>query len=359
MWGWQVEQAGLGYTALLVDEDDESVVARVLVDNIQRNKGVMSATLTVLTGISTARKMGRTFVTNEFLTFTSGRQKREFAIRLDNLILPPPGGAHPDWDQLVEGLVDRVGEIENRPPPVRNLALVRARGPVSYLVDYLIPERRPTILYGAGGTGKSVFAACLATCVRLGEPFMDFDTRAANVLYLDWETTEEDVAANVAMAARGIGVPTPDVFYLSMIKPLEYRLPEISRIVHERQVELVIVDSATMASRAPKDGPEEAALDLFRSLRQLDCAALVLDHVTGEDMKRGSSAKPYGSVFKWNAARNAFEIRRSSRATSEADHRVTLTHRKSNLTRRIDDFDVRYQWGFDSIRLAKAVYYLT
>lgn len=358
MWGWQIEQAGLGYTALLVDEDDESVVARVLVDNIQRNRGVTSATLTVLTGISTARKMGKTFVTNEFLTFTSGRQKREFAVRLDNLILPPPGGAHPDWEQLVEGLVDRVGEIENRPPPVRNLAMVRARGPVSYLVDFLVPERRPTILYGAGGTGKSVFAACLATCVRIGEPFMDFDTRAANVLYLDWETTEEDVAANVSMAAQGLGVPTPEVLYLSMVNPLEYRLPEISRIVAERKVELVIIDSATMASRSPNDGEASvSALDLFRSLRQLDCAALVLDHVTGEDMKKGSSAKPYGSVFKWNAARNAFEIRQSTRASN--NHRVTLIHRKSNLTRRIEDFDVTYQWGYNSVRLDKAVQYLT
>jgi len=147
------------------------------------------------------------------------------------------------------------------------------------------------------------------------------------------------------------------VLYIKMIHPLEYRLPEISRVVSERQIELVIIDSATMASRAVKDGAEEAALDLFRSLRQLDCAALVLDHVTGEDMKRGSSAKPYGSVFKWNSARNAFEIRASSRAGT--NHRVTLIHRKSNLTRRIDDFDVTYLWGHSSVRLDKSVQYLT
>jgi len=62
-------------------------------------------------------------------------------------------------------------------------------------------------------------------------------------------------------------------------------------------------------------------------------------------MRRGRSgaAKPYGSVYKWNSARNAFELRERK----EPDHRgshLTLKHRKSNLGVRMSDLNLTLQW---------------
>lgn len=357
MLGWQLEPSGLGYTARLMDVEDDVEVARFLIENVQNNRGMVSATIHVHTAIRTARVMNGTFVTTEYLTLMSGRQKKEFARRLDDLIEPPAGAMRIDWEQMVEGLVVEVLRRETTPIPVRNLANVKARGPVHYVVDYLVPAGRATILYGTGGTGKSVFAACLACCVAAGEDFVGLATAPTPVLYLDWETSEEDVAANVEMCAHGLNIPTPEVFYMGMVRPLEARMSEVARVIAERRVGLIIIDSAGMASKSRGESadPAESALEFFRALRELGCAALVIDHVSGEDMRKGgTNTKPYGSIYKWNAARNAFEIRASERATN-GDHRVTLFHRKANLARKIPEFDVRYLWGHDRVELVKMI----
>jgi KaiC. len=59
-----------------------------------------------------------------------------------------------------------------------------------WLWDDMIPVMRATMLTGAGGSGKSLFAQQLATCVALGLPFLGVSTRQQTALYI---TCEDDL----------------------------------------------------------------------------------------------------------------------------------------------------------------------
>ncbi len=58
-----------------------------------------------------------------------------------------------------------------------------------WLLDQWLPLARGTFLTGKGGSGKSLLAQQLATCVALGLPFMGNSVRRMNALYL---TCEDD-----------------------------------------------------------------------------------------------------------------------------------------------------------------------
>ena len=55
--------------------------------------------------------------------------------------------------------------------------------------DGWLPVRTLTMLTGAGGIGKSLFAQCLATCVAIGRPFLGMAVTKSKSLYM---TAEDD-----------------------------------------------------------------------------------------------------------------------------------------------------------------------
>ena len=68
-----------------------------------------------------------------------------------------------------------------------------------WLWDDMIPVMRATLLTGEGGSGKSLFAQQLATCVALGLPFLGIPTRQQAALYV---TCEDDVKAMKASPSK-------------------------------------------------------------------------------------------------------------------------------------------------------------
>ena len=222
-------------------------------------------------------------------------------------------------------------DAEHRQPVVRDLSQVTATPVTPHLYPYLLPERKATILYGAGGTGKSAFAAALASAIQTGARLLGAKAAKRNVLYLDWETDEGDVAHRIAAASRGLGLASPaPVRYMALELPLDLEMGHIASAVAEGNIGLVILDSVGMASEQGRDGadPASSAIAFFRALRMLNSTVLCIDHISGEDQRRGrtGASKPYGSIFKWNSARNAFEL-----IDGGEEGRLILRHRKANL----------------------------
>ena len=131
-------------------------------------------------------------------------------------------------------------------------------------------------------------------------------------------------------------------------------MAEVARVVAVKEVKLVIIDSVGMASSQQRDGADasEGAVRFFRGLRELGVASLLIDHVTGEDMRRERTPKPYGSVYKYNAARNAFELRQRD-DTVIGNHVVVLMHQKSNLGPKHSDVEIEYVYGPDFVRMRR------
>jgi AAA domain len=347
---------GMGYVASIVDaDDDDEEVARFEIDDLERHaNGGLTGVFVVRSRLDTRRAI-EDYVTTDRVTFDAGPSKESFARRLDQLLPPPDGGAHIDWLQLIEAITFDISARASAPTPVSDLALASPMQTIPHLVPFLLPEKRPTILYGPGGTGKSMLAVAAAVAVAAGANFLGWPCEQGEVLYLDWETEEGDIASRVHRVAKGMSLERPPTLhYMNMIHPLSQRMAEVARVIALHEVRLVIIDSVGMASSQQRDGADasEGAVRFFRGLRELGVASLLIDHVTGEDMKRSSTPKPYGSVYKYNAARNAFEIRQRE-DTLLGMHVAVLTHQKSNLGPKHPDVEVEYEYGIDYVRVRR------
>lgn len=345
-------RTGLGYVFSVSNGPDE--VVRFEVSQLANTQWGIRGRVTVRSQLTSARTVPgmSNYVTTETMDFLSGKSRQWFSDRLTTLIPPPPGGAAIDWSLIVEQLVAQVMDQEHRQPVLVDLATTTATLSTPHLWPYVVPEGKATILYGAGGTGKSAFACAIAAAVQSGRSLLGNKTQQRNVLYCDWETDEGDVAHRVAAASRGIGLTSPAaVAYMSLEMPIDNEIDFIAQSVAEQDIGLVIIDSTMMAMTPSGSGadPASAAIQFFRALRLLGCAAIVIDHISGDDQRRGraGASKPYGSIAKWNTARNAFELIDTTEAMDGS--RVILRHRKANLGPKMPGGEVQIKVEWDSV----------
>ena len=330
-----------------VGDDYQPDFLTIEVSAIRQRAGSIYALLTTSTTLPGARVIpGTERVLNAEVWLLSDRSRSEYASSLARLIPAPEGAEAIDFGLVLNEVAERVIERENTP-----FSVVRLNGQVrpvtTFLLEGIIPVRKPTILYGAGGSGKSILAAALAVAIQSGVRFLGKATRQAEVLYLDWETDEDDIGSRVQVAARGLGVTNPSLRYAPMVRPLEDRVATLARTVAEEDINLIIIDSVGMALGQSRDGdPSDTAIRFFRALRALDCAVLAIDHISGDDMRRSraGAGKPYGSVYKWNSARNAFELRVTREPDASGSH-LLLKHRKTNIGPFQRDLPLTLDWN--------------
>jgi len=94
--------------------------------------------------------------------------------------------------------------------------------PARELVPRLLYEGEPTLVFGDGDTGKSLFAVALAAAVQGGValPFGLKPVRAVPVAYLDWETSRDTLEERLALVAAGLKIDPPPILYKRMTRPL-------------------------------------------------------------------------------------------------------------------------------------------
>jgi len=80
-----------------------------------------------------------------------------------------------------------------------------------WLLDEWLPLGRGTFLTGKGGSGKSLLAQQLATCVALGLPFMGIQVRRMNALYLTCEDDEGELHRRTDAICGNLGVTKGDL----------------------------------------------------------------------------------------------------------------------------------------------------
>ncbi len=337
---------GFLYTFVAMSEGTE--LFRFEASRLQHTRGGLLADVAVFSNISTARTVPNPrsgFVTRATMDMLSARSKSDFSVEMAQRIPAPEGQAGIDWKTTVEEFTQAVLDADAVRPKVLDLSTVPPTDELPYLVPYLLPENKPTILYGAGGTGKSILAMTLAAAVQTGCNVLGWPVEKRNVLYLDWETDERDLSLRNRLVSEGLGLSEPaPVKYMHLLEPLtdHETLSVIASAVEEHDIGFVVIDSVVMASPSTdQKDPAAGAKDFFSATSVLGTTVLAVDHLAGDDMKRpGSVTKPYGSVFKWNIARNVFEMR-----YIEKDDALMLKHRKSNIGPRMTDKTLRLTWN--------------
>lgn len=213
------------------------------------------------------------------------------------------------------------GEV-SRPPGVR------------WLCGGLVMEHVPNAWIAAASTGKSTFAAAICVHHAFGEPFLGREVKRGTPLYLDWESTSDDFAEKVHDTAYGLGERSvPKIHRQRMRGALRHRVHDLAQRIDRHGISLLVVDAVSAAGGAMGESSYEAvALDLEHALVSLPpVTVLLLDHVTGEDVKNGAvPLKGRGSVRKLEFCRNQWTLSLDRDLAPEKRHVVGWTHTKIN-----------------------------
>ena len=258
------------------------------------------------------------------LNSTSKRQEIVRALKEKD----PENG--PGWRLIVEQTCLLVTRAFRKGEPSVLLAARRRTGP-RHAVWPLVEAEGATLLYSDGGSGKGLVALLVAIASATGRSLAGLRPMMGPrpVFYVDWESSEADLAHRLHLLGAGLGIDTDGlVHYRRLVRPLADDVDLLRRDVARLGGPLLVVDSLGPASGGEPEGAD-AAIRTMTALRSLAVPALVLAHISGASAQMRGATRPYGSVFVWNLARSAWEMKRSDE-TDAAVVEVGLFHRKVN-----------------------------
>lgn len=338
-----LERAGLGWRWTKAGEDVVITVDRI----VERRDEITGEVLvTTTTG---------GYVLRRRVNLMGSQSLSNLARDLDEA----SGKAGVPWKRWLESACGSVIQAYRQGSPVEVYEgeLPRPAG-VSWLCQDLVMADVVNVWIAAGSSGKSTLAAILAVAVGLGKPFLGRSVAHGVVLYLDWESSEEDFREKLHDAAAGYGSRVvPKILRIRMRGPLKNQIHEIAEIITRYHVILVIVDAVAAAGGPMGDGNYEAvALDVEAAVNMLPpVTILLLDHVTGDDVKTGNvPLKARGSVRKTEFARNQWTLTLDRDQMDAERHVVAWTHTKVNRVRYLPAFASEIEHGDGWLR-AKTV----
>ena len=207
-----------------------------------------------------------------------------------------------DWYAAIEQACTLALRHWREGAPFIDLSLVEPREDDAYLLRPYIIEGATSGVFADGGTGKSLFALAIGLSVATGIDIVGaVPARQAPVLYLDWEWDAEAHAERLQAIARGldIEIPADTVIYRRESASIIESAASIRRVVVERGIGLVIIDSLGFA-RGGEPESAELTIKTFTALNSFGCPVLFVDHVAKHATDKSHS---FGSVYTRNSAR--------------------------------------------------------
>lgn len=265
---------------------------------------------------------------------------------LTRILQDADGGAGFPWPKVLESAFESVIRAVRIGPDLQTLqgTLQRPRG-ISWLCDGLVMANVPNVWLAAGSTGKSTFAIGLAVHHLVGERFLGRETQRGTPLLLDWESDDDDFTEKVWLWSRWLGLSeVPPIHRLRMRGAAAGSAAAIANRIETLGASLVIWDGVQAAG-----GPigqhasyESVAQELEMLVGLLPPTThLLLDHVTGDELKQGSvPLKGRGSTRKVEWARNQWTMILDRDEQRQGRHVVGWTHTKINRDRYLQPFGV-------------------
>ena len=199
----------------------------------------------------------------------------------------------------------------------------------AYLVTPWIPMNEISVLYGPGGTAKSLF--CLCTVIAgimgysLGGPWSVGPIKRA--LYLDWESGKRAHDRRAGKLLQAIEtLPRGRMYHKRLRRPLTDVVSEVRAEAWKLETDVVVMDSLGAAC-GPEPESAGAALGALQALGSLPGTKLVIAHLSKAAMEL-PQGRPFGSVYVENTARSTIELR--PRESEPSSLTVTLRHAKHN-----------------------------
>ena len=219
---------------------------------------------------------------------------------------------------LAEDCVEEIWPTDDIPDP-------------QYLIEPILPLNHSTIIFGDGGSGKSLLAALISIIAQL--PYKDntlgLITRdeSSNVLYIDYEADKSESELRLSGLCRGIN-RTVGLKRLQGAQPVADCIEQLQGQVSKHGIKFLIIDSLAPATGG-NINEAEPAIRLFNALRTLPEVTTLLVAHNAKDSLNNRAKSVYGSVFFTNLARSVWECKKSQSA-GEDELVLSLKHIKSN-----------------------------
>lgn len=319
-YGQGVERRGLGY---VLASEDGSGAYEATVSRLRSSGGELRAELRIIVD-------GRHLIAGSF-------NVSSLAARAQTTKLLTARAPRLPWADILERLCVSVLAAERTGSPATMIGKRVSAAAEPRLLAPFLPAGHASVLFGPGGSGKSTLAAAAAVSIASGaEVIPGFRPSGAQpVGVFDWESCADDWSNLIAGIAEGAGIEAPRLPYLAMTRPLADDVERLAELVAEHSIRLAIVDSVGLALGIGREAgdPADAVLRMHQAIRHLRVTSVLVDHVAGADIATGTTAasRPYGSVYKLNAARDVWELRREHEPRDGAAE-VLLIHAKANLS---------------------------
>lgn len=289
---WMFEKVGMAYRCW---DDQPDVQIEFRLTHIKRSRGDLTGELSVSANLKGVKTHKGVLHVARFNVLSSSSRSG-----LARTLEKRAPGHDMDWFDGLEWLCQNVILSETKGEEIREVGLnPKADSSKQFLVRPLILKGRPSLLFGPGGVGKSLVALTCGLSVACGREIIPGIPPATHgpVLYLDWETTADVINDRIQSIAKGHGFSPSGMLYRRCVRPLADDAEELSVIVAERGVVLVIVDSAAYAMGGAQEygDANESVLRLHEALRLIGVSSLIVDHVNKTDAKsKGGTSTPYG-----------------------------------------------------------------
>lgn len=344
-----VRETATGYRVTFTDDVGEPPFLTLDCDYLERATWGLLTSLTVRTNVPTARRLPDGVVLIDRINLLKGRDLKDVAFRTGQLI-DGSGRSSQDWLRYLETAAVLINAELQAPIPAQELVDAPLPKLQRFLIEGLLAQNKANILYGPGGTGKSVLAVRIAAALHYDEELFGLRVREhGRTLYLDWEDDSDTMIDRLEKVCQGMGVARFPFAYKSLHGkgPYERHHADVKEYLKaNRDIKLVIFDSTAMALHGSTNGDTaDGVIKLYALVGQLPVTALLLDHVAGDDIKTAptaGAAKPYGSIFKVNSARNVWEVKPWNADNSGSG--FDMKHRKTNVSKRHRDIRVSLRW---------------
>lgn len=242
------------------------------------------------------------------------------------------------WRYYIDTACLAVAKQHRTGTPAVPLTPLRPDPAARWLIDGLVLRNMTNIVYGDGGSCKSLLGLTIALAGLTGRPVVNQDrwhvAPVQKVLFLDWESTEQDWRERLWGLCnwQGSHPPPESIFYRAMTRSLAEEISAIKREVAVHGIDLLIVDSLG-ASCGHEPESADAAIRTMNAIRSLGgVTTVIIGHVSKASADHTGPSRPYGSVYVWNLARSNVEARASEEGGTD---RVTVTYyqRKTNYKR--------------------------
>lgn len=223
----------------------------------------------------------------------------------------------------------------------------------SYLLEPLLYLKHPAIIFGDYSSLKSLTALVICYVVQL--PYYNNElgllTRKepCPCLYLDYEDDPSSFRRRWSALERGFGKGTMPIFYRRMTGTLYDSVEQIQRIVEDKNIGLIIVDSLGPAARGNLNDPEPA-IRYHGALRQIGVTSLTLAHTSKDQFTKKRSI--FGSIFFTNLSRSVWEAK-AEQETGEDEAIISLKHTKANLSKLHPPLGYRFTFEDRAIRIER------